>query len=149
MGSRRTMEPARDGPMKERPALTESPTPAPVGYTGGRNFPEAGESKAGMEAVRLFAIAEFGNTCTFVSQFDVPPETPMFVGDVDPGDDVHASLQGAGSRLERYGWGIGVYGAQGPARCKRPQKVAGTDTLRRYNRPRTKQPQPLIAHGVV
>ena len=52
-----------------------------------------------LEAERLFAIAEFGNGCTFVSQFDVPPGTPMFVGEVDPGDDVHPALVGAGEQV--------------------------------------------------
>jgi hypothetical protein len=88
----------------------------------------------------LFAIAEFGNTCTFVSQFDVPPGTPMFVGDVDPGDDVHASLQGAGvfiqnpwaqrlvrtgpaSRLENdMGAGHGCTRGPGPAQSERGAK---------------------------
>jgi hypothetical protein len=52
-----------------------------------------------LDAERLFAIAEFGNACLFVSQFDVPPGTPMLVGDVDPGDYVHPSLQGAGMQV--------------------------------------------------
>jgi hypothetical protein len=51
------------------------------------------------EAERLFAVAEFGNACTFVSQFDVPPGIPMFVGNVDPGDDVHPALAAAGEQV--------------------------------------------------
>ena len=52
-----------------------------------------------LDAERLFAIAEFGNACAFVSQFDVPPGTPMFVGGVDPGDDVHPAIAGAGVQV--------------------------------------------------
>jgi hypothetical protein len=52
-----------------------------------------------LDAERLFAIAEFGNACTFVSQFDVPSGTPMFVGEVNPGDDVHPALAGAGEQV--------------------------------------------------
>ena len=51
------------------------------------------------DAERLFAIAEFGNACIFVSQFDVPSGTPMFVGDVELGDDVHPALAGAGQQV--------------------------------------------------
>jgi hypothetical protein len=50
-------------------------------------------------AERLFAIVEFGNACLFVSEFDVPPGTPMFAGPVDPGDDVHPSLVEAGEQV--------------------------------------------------
>jgi hypothetical protein len=51
------------------------------------------------DAERRSAIVEFGNACLFVSEFDVPPGTPMLVGAVDPGDDVHPSMEGAGQQV--------------------------------------------------
>jgi len=51
------------------------------------------------EAEGLFAIAEFGNACRFVSEFEVPPGTVMLVGRVDPGDDVHPTLGDAGDQV--------------------------------------------------
>jgi len=51
------------------------------------------------EAERLFAIAEFGNACTFVTEFDVPSGISMYVGAVDPGDDVHITLAIAGEQV--------------------------------------------------
>jgi hypothetical protein len=50
-------------------------------------------------AERLFAIVEYGNACTHVSEFDVPLGTPMLVGPVDPGDDVIPDLADAGEQV--------------------------------------------------
>jgi hypothetical protein len=51
------------------------------------------------QAEGLFAIAEFGNACRFVSEFEAPPGTMLFVGRVDPGDDVHPRLADAGEQV--------------------------------------------------
>ena len=55
--------------------------------------------KSRAEAEGFFAIAEFGNACRFVSEFEVPPGTVMLVGRVDPGHDVHPALDDAGDQV--------------------------------------------------
>jgi|RhiMethySRZTD1v2_1073278.scaffolds.fasta_scaffold00065_3 hypothetical protein len=52
-----------------------------------------------MDAERRFAIAEFGNACRFVSEFEVATGTVMLVGPVDPGDVVDPKLADAGDQV--------------------------------------------------
>jgi len=42
--------------------------------------------KSRWDAERLFAVFEYGNPCTHVTEFVVPENTMMWEGEVDPGD---------------------------------------------------------------
>ena len=89
------------------------------------------------EAERLFAIAEFGNACTFVTEFDVLPGTLMFVGSVDPGDDVHPSLEGAGEQVFiRNPWARRLVRVGSASRLERDTGGAWI-----YSGPKTREPE--------
>jgi hypothetical protein len=52
-----------------------------------------------LDAERRFAIAEFGNSCLFVSEFEAASDTVVWVGRVDPGESVHPDLADAGEQV--------------------------------------------------
>ena len=85
------------------------------------------------DAEARFAIMEFGNACTFVSEFEVPPGTPMVIGPVDPGDDVHPNLAAPGEQIFiRNPWAQRLVRVGPPARLERapgdPHVYSGPNT---------------------
>ena len=39
-----------------------------------------------LQAEKFFSVFEWGNNCANLTEFLVPPGTPIWVGEVDPGD---------------------------------------------------------------
>ena len=44
------------------------------------------EPASRLEAEKLFAVFEYGNSCARLTEFSVPSGTLLWVGEVDPGD---------------------------------------------------------------
>jgi hypothetical protein len=51
------------------------------------------------EAERLFAVWEWGNSCSHISTFEVGAGATLFVGKVDPGDWYQCGLGATGSQV--------------------------------------------------